>query len=275
MTHRSNFVNDFRSRFGFHCTPFTREIAVKDRFYLDTFEEALVALLRAVAGRQSAGLIAPAGTGKTALIRALEARLPEARYRVHYVKTTDLSKRDMCREIAVACGAEPAGAYNTLVRRLQERFLTATQDDGLHLVLVLDEAHDLRPDVLGMMRVLTNFDMDSRLVVSILLVGQTPLRELLKRDSLEAVTRRLAHLGTLRLLSKDESHRYLAHRCAVAGATTVPFAPGAMEGIYGIASGNLRATDQLALKALEVAHDTGASIVDPNHVAQARRTLWP
>lgn len=268
-------VKDFRSRFGFHSTPFTRELAVKDRFSLDFFEEALTALTRAVEGRQSAGLVSPSGTGKTALLRALEARLPEARYRVHYVKVTGLSKRDMCREIAVACGAEPAGAYHMLVRRLQERFLGATEQDGVRPVLILDEAQDLRPDVLAMVRILTNFEMDSRLVLSVVLSGQPALRELLRKEALEAVARRLGHLATLRLLSREESHRYVEHRCTIAGAKTVPFDPGALEGIHEIASGNLRATDQLALKALEVAHDAGAGVVDSNHIVQARRLLWP
>jgi hypothetical protein len=49
-------------------------------------------------------------------------KLPETRYRVHYVKVTSLSKRDMAREIALAADVAPAGSYPSLIRRLQERF---------------------------------------------------------------------------------------------------------------------------------------------------------
>ena len=84
-------------------------------------DEALAGLLSAALARMSAALIAPAGTGKTALLRRLRSGLPEARYHVHYVKVAGLSKRDMCREIAVACGAAPAGSYPMLVRRLRPR----------------------------------------------------------------------------------------------------------------------------------------------------------
>lgn len=268
-------MNDWRSHFGFHSTPFTRELAVAQRFPLPMFDEVLTALSRAVDQRGSAALVAPAGTGKTALLRALVDQLPEARYRVHYVKVTDLSKRDLCREIAVACGAQPAGSFPMLVRRLQEHFLSTLADDGVRPVLVLDDSHGLRPDVLGIFQILTNFEMDSRLVLSVLFVGQPPLRDLLRQPAHEAVTRRLVHLATLRLLSRPESHRYLAHRCTIAGATTIPFDPGAQEAVYEIACGNLRATDQLAAKALEVAHDAGAAIVDSAHLATSRRLLWP
>src|SRR5712691_5393158 len=184
-------VIDLRSTFGFRLPPFTREIAAKDLLALPFFDEALDGLRRAVEARMSAALISPAGTGKTHLLRRLLTLLPEARYRVHYVKVTGLSKRDMCREIAAACGASPAGSYPALVRSLQERFDATATQDGLRPVLILDEGHDLRPDVLAMLCVLTNFDMDSRLVLSVILSGQSPLRTLLCRDDQEAIARRI------------------------------------------------------------------------------------
>ena len=136
-------MKDLRSRFGFHSTPFTRELPVDHCLAFPQYDDALDALSRVVNRRMSAALIAPAGTGKTTLLRRLVARLPEARYRVHYVKVTSLSKRDMCREIARAVGAQPAGSYPMLVQRLQEHFLAAADGDGLRPVLVLDEAHDM------------------------------------------------------------------------------------------------------------------------------------
>ena len=268
-------MTHWHSRFGFHTAPFTREISVAQRFPLPVFDEVLTALLRTVDQRGSAALVAPAGTGKTALLRALVDQLPETRYRVHYVKVTDLSKRDLCREVAVASGAQPAGSYPMLVRRLEERFLATMAEDGVRPVLLLDEAHDLRPDVFGIFRILTNYEMDARLVLCVILAGQGPLRDLLRHPANEDVARRLTHVATLRLLSRPESHRYIAHRCTIAGATTIPFDPGSLEAVYEVACGNLRATDQLAAKALEVANDAGAAIVDASHITHARRLLWP
>jgi type II secretory pathway predicted ATPase ExeA len=181
----------------------------------------------------------------------------------------------MCREIAAAAGAHPAGSYPRLVQSLQERFRHDLDTDGLRPVLLLDEAHELRPDVLAMLRLLTNFEMDSRLVVSLVLCGQPPLKELLRRDSLEDIARRLAHFVSLRTLTREQAARYLEHRCRVAGASNSPFDPAAQDALWEIARGNLRATDRLALKALEVAHDEDATVVDSNHVVHARQLLWP
>ena len=269
-------MKDFRSRFGFHTTPFTREVAIRDRYKNPIFDEVIAALAQVADERMSAALIAPAGTGKTAILRALvEEHLPEARYRIHYTKVTDLSKRDMCREIAMASGVPPAGSYPYLVRNLQERFSSLSETDGLRPVLILDDAHDFRPQVLGVLRALTNFEMDSRLVLCVLLVGQPPLRELLRQAAFEDVARRLSHYATLRLLSRTETASYLQQRSTIAGATTVPFDSKALDAIYEIGRGNLRATDHLALKGLEVAHREKADVVDHNHIVSARKVLWP
>lgn len=270
-----NKSKEFLSRFGLHTTPFTREIRVKELFVHEVCQHALEHLYRAVDKRMSAALIAPAGTGKTVLLRTLVDRLPEPRYRVHYVKVTNLSKRDLCREIAMAVGAEPAGNYPALVRRLQERFAAVLDRDGQRPVLLLDEAHDIRPEVLGILRILTNFDMDSRLVVSIVLSGQRPLEKLLSHPNLEDVAHRLIHRATLRLLSRKEIAQYVHHRCRIAGASSCPFDSGAMEALFEVGRGNLRATDHLALKALEAAHDADCSAVDSNYIVQARGMLWP
>jgi type II secretory pathway predicted ATPase ExeA len=221
----------------------------------------------------SAALVAPSGTGKTALLRALAARLPETRYRYHYVKVTDLSKRDFCREIAAAIGIEPVSLYPTLVRRLQERFVATIEMDSLRPVLFLDEAHDIRPDVLGIIRLLTNFDMDSRLVVSILLVGQPRLSNLLKDKRLEDVAQRMGHYAVLGLLSRKESDEYVRHRCHIAGNSSCPFDRSALEAIFDITHGNLRAMDHLAIKSLERADKSSCNTVDSNHVIAARGTL--
>lgn len=268
-------MKDLRSRFGFHVMPFTREIRVEDRFRIEPLDEALDALVATIEQRESAVLIAPAGTGKTALLRALVGHLPEARYRAHYVKITGLSKRDMCREISLTVGVEPAGTFPSLVKRLQERFLQNIDADGLRPVLILDDAHEIRPEVLGLVRVITNFEMDSRLVLSIVLAGQPSLRHLLKHETLQDVARRMAHYATLRSLSREETSDYLQHRCTIAGATTFPFDARAVDAVYEIGRGNLRATDRLALKSLELCHQRNSDVADHNHVVEARKVLWP
>lgn len=265
----TNFHN-FQSRFGFRTTPFTRELPVKDRFLPPSQATELSHLHRVVDQRMSAALIAPAGCGKTTMLRALRDGLPESRFRCSYLKVTDLSKRDFCRELSHALGLQRAGSYPMLVRRLQEHMEAEADGDHIQWVIVIDEAQDFRPDVLGILRILTNFDMDSRLVVSLLLAGQMPLKKLLKHEALRAVTDRLAHIAYLEPLSHNELEEYLAHRCRITGVDQSPFDVDAKRAIYEITRGNYRACDRLALTALQIAHDRNADLVNANHIAQAR-----
>jgi general secretion pathway protein A len=264
---------DLRSVFGFHSTPFTRELRDEDQLSFPFLDEALEGIVRAVEGRMCAALLAPAGAGKTALLRRLRARMPEARYRIHYVKVTDLSKRDMCREIAAAVGISAVGSYPDLVRRLQERFEATASTEGVRPVLLLDESHDIRPGVLGVLRILTNFEMDSRLVVAVVLAGQPPLRKMLEREDHEAVAKRISHYAQLRLLSREEIETYLQHRCSIAGARAMPFDERSRDAIFEMGRGNLRATDSLALKSLEYAALAGKSTVSTQYVVAARKDL--
>lgn len=268
-------MNDVRSRFGFKSPPFTREISVDKLFNPPALAEAVRSILDAVHRRSSAALIAPAGQGKTTVLRAVAAALPPARYRTRYTAITGLSKRDMCREIAVAMGLPPAGSYNLLVRKIQEAAKSEVDNDAVRPVLLIDDAHELRPDVLSMLRVITNFDMDSRLVLSLVLGGQPPLATMLRKSEHEDLARRLVHYGTLSLLSREELLQYVSHRCAVAGSVRVPFDEAALEAIFEVGRGNLRATDVLAYQSLEVAHQRNRDVVDTPCVVEARKTLWP
>ena len=79
---------------------------------------------------------------------------------------------------------------------------------------------------------------------------------------------------SLRLLSRGEIKPYIEHRCHIAGAANCPFDSAAIDALYEIGRGNLRATDYLALKSLEIAHDLDCDVLDSNHIAQAKRMLW-
>lgn len=270
---KTNNTPDLRSHFDLTAIPFTREIAVKDLWTSPSYQDSLSELTDTVRQRMSAVVLAPSGTGKTSLLRALKDRLPQARYRSHYVKVTSLSKRDMCREIATVIGIEACGNYPTLLRKLQSTFEGYGPEEGIQPVLLLDEAQDMRLEVLTILRDLTNFEMDSRLVLSVVLAGDSRLERILQRQELEAVRRRLAHVANLRLLSREETRSYMEHRIRIAGGRSLPFDHDAVDALYEVTRGNLRAIDHVARKAMTYACEKKFEAIDPSLVAKARASL--
>jgi general secretion pathway protein A len=261
-------------RFNFLTPPFTREIRAEHRFKPDFFEAEIKSLREMAECRQSAALIGPAGSGKSVVLRALVATLPEARYRTVYLKHSNLGARDMCRQIAIGLGLPSVGSFPSLVRVLEERLYTGFLSHGLRQVLIFDDAHELRIEALRLLRVLTNFEMDSKLVVSVFLAGQAPLKKMLMTTDLEDVRHRLSACGDLRLLSREETIAYINHRVKLAGAATSPFSSDACEAIFEISQGNMRAVDKIAQASLRAASQAERATISASDVASARSTQW-
>ena len=261
-------------RFRFTSSPFSKEFRPDERFKIPFIEEEIAALKATVDERRSAALVAPAGAGKSVVLRSLMDALPAARYKQHYFKLTDLSARDLCRQVAQFVGAPPAGNFPALVRALEERFRLGQDSGGMRQLLVFDEAHEIRADGLRLLRLLTNFDVDSRYVVSVILAGQPPLRKQLLAVENEDIHQRLAYFGELRLLTRDESKAYVSHRLNMVGAPRSPFTPQSLEALYEVTVGNMRAIDEIARGALVIADEAGRDMVEPADVAAARARRW-
>lgn len=90
---------------------------------------------------------------------------------------------------------------------------------------------------------------------------------------MEDVRQRLAHCGELRLSSRDETMAYVEHRLKIVGCRTVPFDANALEALYEMSRGNMRAVDNLALKALAKATVAGMKTVGQQHVVAGGREL--
>ena len=264
----------YLERFRFTSEPFTKEFRIDGRFKLDFLISEYEALKGVVDSRRSAVIVAPAGTGKSVTVRALMDSLPAARYKVHYFKLTDLSARDLCRQVAQFVGAPPAGNYPTLVKNLEERLRLGYDGGGTRQLLVFDDAHDMRPDGLRLLRLLTNFDMDSRHVISVILAGQPSLKRNLMSAENDDIHQRLAHFGELRLLTREESKLYVEHRLKMVGSPRSPFTPQSLEALYEVTSGNMRAIDEIAKGALMLADEAGRDMVEPADVSAARARRW-
>ena len=131
----------------------------------------------------------------------------------------------------------------------------------------------MRPEVLSTLRMLTNFNLDSELVISVILVGDTGLDTLLQRPDLESLRSRLARVVRLRLLSRPETGAYIEHRLDLVGARSQILDDSAVEAVFDYSRGNLRAIDHLCRTALSLASKKGLDTIDAGIVTAARKRL--
>jgi type II secretory pathway predicted ATPase ExeA len=226
-----------------------------------------------VSARDSAAVIAPSGSGKTALIRRLVDSLPEARYCIADIKVTSVGNRDLYRSLARALGIEPSGTWPTLLEALQTYAHTLATTEARRTVLIIDEAQDMRPHVLASLRMLTNFRLDSELLISLILVGDSGLEALLRRSDMEALRSRLACVVRVPLLSRTETRSYVDHRLDIVGARSRILDDSAVEALYDFSRGNIRAIDHLCRIALELTAKSTLDTVDAGAITAARKKL--
>ena len=80
------------------------------------------------------------------------------------------------------------------------RFLLQARAEGRDVVLLIDEAQDLSPEVLEQVRLISNLETDTEKLIQIVLMGQSELQEMLARRELRQLAQRVTaryHLAPL------------------------------------------------------------------------------
>ncbi len=94
--------------FGLGGPPLSKEIADQG-LWLPASKQALVAELSdALAERESVLLTGEPGVGKTCVLRALRAQLPQQGFRLTYCHNATLGRRDFYRQLCLALGLTPS-----------------------------------------------------------------------------------------------------------------------------------------------------------------------
>jgi general secretion pathway protein A len=252
----------YEGYWGLREKPFRKTPDPRYLYLNETYEEALERLQFAVDEMDLALLTGEVGSGKTLLTRALVDRLGE-RYEVGMILNPRLSPRQFLRAAASELGvAEPRFYATDLLGQIHDRLLELDAVDRSAL-LIVDEAHLIpgKP-TFEEIRLLTNFQLDDRNLVAIVLVGQTELRERFRHRAYRALTQRIGASFHLVPLGAEETARYVQHRLAVAGATRAVFTEEAIAALHRGAAGIPRVVNHLATQALLEGMARGASEVD-------------
>jgi len=266
----------YASHFGLAEQPFS--IAPDPRYlYLsDGHREALAHLLWGLSegGGGFVQLTGEVGTGKTTLCRALLEQLPPA-VDVAMVFNPALTSVELlatvCDELHVAY---PAGApsLKALVDAL-DRYLLDAHARGRRTVLVIDEAQNLSREVLEQLRLLTNLETTREKLLTIILIGQPELRQVLAREDLRQLAQRVTARYHLRPFTPAETHAYVMHRLQVAGQRRPIFRPSALRTLHRLSRGIPRLINTISDRALLGAYAGGRALVDAPTVRRAAREV--
>jgi len=215
------------------------------------------------------------GTGKTTLVRSLLQQLPEGAD-VALILNPQLSRIEFLSAICEELGVPLPSAQDSVkaLTNALNAFLLSNHGRGRRTILIVDEAQNLRVDVLEQVRLLTNLETAKQKLLQIILIGQEELRDLLSRNDMRQLAQRITGRYHLEPLTREESTAYIDHRLRVAGAVGEIFGTAAKRELFRLSHGVPRVINVIADRALLGAFTQESRVVTPALVRGAADEVY-
>ena len=247
--------------FGFQTLPFHKDIP-DSKLWLPPSKRCLVdQVCTAIERRHNVVLTGEPGVGKTCVLRAVRHRLQEGDVRLTYCHNTTLSRRDFYRQLCIALDLSASATAAALFHAISTH-VTELGRDRIHPVIILDEAHLLRQEMLDHLHILLNYGWDSQPLLSLVLVGLPELEDRLALRRHRALYTRMSCRLRVDPLTVDDCRNYIAKRLDEVGCDKEIFTGDAISMICEASFGTLREIDRICQACLGHACEQGRTLID-------------
>ncbi len=240
----------YEAFYGLKGKPFSKTPDPRFLYQSRKHAEALARLQLAVEDQDVILLTGDIGCGKTTLSRALIDSLDE-RYHPVLIINPRLSPVQLLAMVALRLGMDDETKYKQGMLEAINAKLYELFEQGKRTALIIDEAQLVPAKAtFEELRLLTNFQLDDRNLLSLVLIGQPELKVRLARKPYRALQQRIGlrfHLGPL---DEEETAEYVSHRLRIAGRQTPLFEDGALALLYKHSRGVPRTINIIAGNAL-------------------------
>lgn len=247
--------------FGMKCNPFRKGFDQKNRYEFIDFKEMQSRLAYLLKTHGIGLFTGSSGFGKTYSIKYFLDNLNVGLYKPVYLSLSTITVMDFYKGLCIGLGISPMSRKIDMFKQIQDTIKTCVKDRKITPVIVLDEAQYLRTDILNDLKMLLNFDIDSKDYAVLILVGQTTLNDLLSRNIHEALRQRIVVNYTLVGLNPKEVEEYLKNRLQIAGMNENMFEDGAIKAISSNCNGSTRKLNLIVENCLMICEQKGENVV--------------
>jgi Type II secretory pathway, component ExeA (predicted ATPase) len=204
------------------------------------------------------------GAGKTTLCRALLSHL-DANTKSAFIFNSTLPEIQLFQTILEDFGVSVGKRTKASLLQQFNAFLLEELAKNNNVVLIIDEAQNLKTSILEELRILSNLETEKEKLFQLVLVGQPELREKLNAPNLKQLRQRIGIRFHVTALPSDEMGEYIYHRLKVAGsAGDIVFSYYALDMIYKYSGGIPRLINTVCDKAL-----LSAYVLETKHIDAA------
>lgn len=236
----------------------------------------LRAMLEGVAQRKGLQVsVGPIGTGKTTLLYCLQHILmheagPHPAIRSAFIVNPTLTQSEFHESLLDELELTVSGTSKPARLRALHQLLLESHSSGGAVLVIIDEAHLLSPELIEEVRLLLNLDNYPVPVLQVILCGQPELVPQLMKPQFAALRGRVAVVSKLRALTLPESRAYIAERLHVAGLMGEnPFTAPALEEVFRRTRGTPRLINLLCDRALAAGFSRKSRKITPDLIIEA------
>ena len=248
--------------YGFRKYPFQKDIKTEHFFETTDIREATARLAYLRQYRGIMCLTGEPGSGKTSIVRQFVDSLNPQTFHHCYTPHTTISKNDMYRQINQLLRLPPKIRKADLYAQIQHAILELYRHQGKITCIILDECQLMDHASLQELVLMTNFEIDSLLPFTLLLVGQPSFRETLKRQIHEPLKQRISVKYHMTGISEEETKGYVIAMLKLAGRKDPLFEENSFPIIHQLSFGLPRKINNLCLAALNMGMAEQRKIID-------------
>ena len=262
----------YTSYYGMNCNPFLKEVKEEDRYESNDYKE-LTGRFNYLKEVKGLGVFTGLpGYGKTFTIRSFINSLNEDLYKVIYVCSYDnLTLFDFFKDISSALNLDTKACYKTdMYNNIQKAIKRLVEIDRVQPIIIVDDAHTLSRDILKSLKILFDFDMDSKDYTILILIGQDELKDELSKKVYETIHQRIIVNYKMMGLSREEVKEYIKTRFEIAGVNIELFTEDALNALYSCSKSSPRRLNTLILNCLMLGCQNKLKEINSEIVMQAK-----
>lgn len=265
----------YASYYGMCTNPFIKSENIKYKFESNDFRQTIDRLnyLKEIKG--ICLITGNTGFGKTFTIRYFISSLNKDLYKVIYISaTSDMTVFDFYKLISNSLDLDVGACYRTdIYINIQNEIKRLVKKDRVQPIVIIDDAHLLRNEIFNCLKVFYDFDMDSTDYVSLVISGETTLKDKLMKQTYENLKQRIIVNYTFDGFSREEVIEYIKSRLKIADSNEEIYTNDALNALYSCSKSSPRRLNSLVINSLILGFQNKLNKIDSSIIMLSKKEL--